>query len=149
MGSSVSKIGCKREGGYAGGGGSGRHHKRKTNTVDKTSIGIPTGFRQHQKSSGIPPTEQLKTQLAEITQRLQEVNVHIPPQPQPQPQPRSAGAADPCDVSAKSRSDLEQLCMDKPNYNMSLMKCYVERKIDAQVQKHAHARRRSKSCSQA
>lgn len=66
---------------------------------------------------------------------MQEVNVHIPPQPQPQPQPRSAGAADPCDVSAKSRSDLEQLCMDKPNYNMSLMKCYVERKIDAQVQK--------------
>lgn len=47
MGSSVSKIGCKREGGYAGGGGSGRHHKRKTNTVDKTSIGIPTGFRVH------------------------------------------------------------------------------------------------------
>lgn len=44
---------------------------------------------------------------------------------------------DPCDgaLAAKSRSDLEQLCMEKPSYNMSLMKCYVERKIDAQVQK--------------
>ncbi|KAI7881400.1 hypothetical protein K492DRAFT_194389 [Lichtheimia hyalospora FSU 10163] len=157
MGSSVSKIGCKREGGS-------RQHKRKTNTVDKTSIGIPTGFRhlyhigldsspptEHQKSSGIPPTEQLKTQLAEITQRLQEVNVQIPPQPQPRSATTITATPEPCDdtLGTKSRSDLEQLCVDKPSYNMSLMKCYVERKIDAQVQKHAHARRRSKSCSQA
>ncbi|KAI8146628.1 hypothetical protein BJV82DRAFT_599260 [Fennellomyces sp. T-0311] len=189
MGNGVSKISCT-------------HRKRKKTVLDKTCIGIPTDFRHmyhigldrspqrdQRRLSGIPPAEQLRQQLAEITQKLQEITpqhhshyrgvrrsvtatpiVHRKPPP-PLPQSASQYAAtitcrrppppriwfdtiDSEEVLSPSKSNLSneepllQIRKENPQHNMSLMKCYVESKIDAQIQKHAYARKRSKSCTE-
>ncbi|KAI9244555.1 hypothetical protein BDA99DRAFT_295250 [Phascolomyces articulosus] len=154
----------------------------------------------------MPPAEQLRQQLAEITQKLQEitsiphhshynineghrihgvrrsvtattpmVNRKPPPAPShyysatistrrsyypmlsPPLSRKSVGHCfepmDSDDILLSNKSNhgneeplLQNVCKETPQHNMSLMKCYVESKIDAQIQKHAYARQRSKSC---
>ncbi|KAI9490223.1 hypothetical protein BDB00DRAFT_838857, partial [Zychaea mexicana] len=155
--------------------------------------------RDQRRLSGIPPAEQLRQQLAEITQKLQEItpidHQHLnrnrgvrrsmtattpmvnrkPPQTVPTscsqypatnsnrhpslPRQRvgywfdRVGSDEVLSSTSKSNFSgsegalLQDVCKETPQHNMSMMKCYVESKIDAQIQKHAYARQRSKSCT--
>ncbi|KAL1935214.1 hypothetical protein VTP01DRAFT_4354 [Rhizomucor pusillus] len=176
MGSNVSKIGTTKK-------------KKSGSGIDKTLIGVPTEFRHiyHvgtdpndkrdqrppvSKNSGSTtmddhfgePSEVLRKQLLEITERLQQLT--------PPPVRRSATVGTPISIARKpvaipaalttqqpatvSSSSFHKRRPDHPwltppslddsivpTHKMSMMKWYVESKIESQVQKHA--RKRSKS----